>query len=49
MWTAAAPKALALRTTVPMFMSWRQFSIATWNGCRRVSRSATMASTRQYR
>ena len=35
MCTSAAPKALALRTTVPMFMSWLQFSMATWNGCRR--------------
>ena len=44
---AAAPKALALRTTVPMFRSWRQFSTATWKGKRRRSRSSTMASTRQ--
>jgi hypothetical protein len=36
-----------LRTTVPMLRSWRQFSTATWNGCRRRSRSATMASTVQ--
>ena len=45
MWTSAARNALAVRTTVPMFMSCCQFSMATWNGCRRLSRSATMAST----
>ena len=49
MWTSAARNALALRTTVPMLKSCSQFSIATWNPCRRVSRSATIASTVQYR
>jgi hypothetical protein len=45
--TLAARNALALRTTVPMLRSEVQFSTATWNGCRRPSRSATMASTVQ--
>ena len=47
--TPAALNALAVRTTDPMFRSCAQFSMATWNGCRRVSRSATTASTVQYR
>ena len=33
--TSAARDAFAVRTTVPMFRSWRQFSIATANSCRR--------------
>ena len=37
---------MAVRTTVPMLRSCRQFSMATWKGCRRRSRSATIASTR---
>ena len=45
----AARKALAVRTTVPMLRSCCQFSIATWKSCRRASRSATIASCRQYR
>src|SRR6266536_2280472 len=49
MCTSAARKALAVRTTVPMFMSCCQFSMATWKPWRRVSSSATIASTRQYR
>ena len=47
MCTAAAAKALAVRTTVPMLRSCSQFSMATWNGCLRASRSALMASTLQ--
>jgi hypothetical protein len=47
MCTVSAAKALALRTIEPMFMSCCQFSMATWNGCRRSSRSATIASIRQ--
>ena len=35
MWTAAALNALAVRTTEPMLKSCCQFSIATWNRCRR--------------
>src|SRR5439155_6350600 len=49
MCTSAARNALALRTTVPMFRSCCQFSIATWKSWRRASRSATTASRRQYR
>src|SRR5690606_18904646 len=49
MCTSAARKALALRTTVPMLRSLTQFSMATWNGWRRRSRSSTIASSRQYR
>jgi hypothetical protein len=45
--TLAALNALAVRTTEPMLRSWAQFSTATWNGCRRVSRSATIAAIRQ--
>ena len=45
--TSRAWKAFAVRTTVPMFRSCCQFSIATANSCRRVSRSATIASTVQ--
>ena len=41
--------AFALRTTDPMLRSCCQFSTATWKGCRRASRSATIASRRQYR
>ena len=44
MCTVSAPNALALRTIDPMFMSCCQFSIATWNGLRVVSRSAMIAS-----
>ena len=44
MCTSAARNAFALRTIEPMFMSCCQFSIATWNGCRCPSRSATIAS-----
>jgi hypothetical protein len=47
MCTSAARNAFAVRTTVPMFRSWPKFSIATWKGCRRRSRSATIASTVQ--
>ena len=43
----AARNALALRTTVPMLRSCCQFSTATWKGCRRRSRSATIASCGQ--
>src|SRR5699024_3525169 len=49
MCTPAAPKALALRTTEPMLKSLPQFSMATWNGWRVASSSATIASIRQYR
>jgi hypothetical protein len=35
MCTLAARNAFAFRTTVPMLWSLRQFSTATWNGCRR--------------
>jgi len=49
MCTAAAANALAVRTTVPMLWSWPKFSIATCNGCRLVSMSATIAGRRQYR
>ena len=34
---------MAVRTTEPMLKSCAKFSIATWNGCRRASRSATIA------
>ncbi|KRE23216.1 hypothetical protein ASG80_09920 [Agromyces sp. Soil535] len=47
--TVSAAKALAVRTIDPMLRSCCQFSMATWNGCRCVSRSATIASRRQYR
>ncbi|RYY44606.1 MAG: hypothetical protein EON53_12180 [Actinomycetales bacterium] len=47
--TAATLNALAVRTTEPMLKSCCQFSTATCSGCRRVSRSATIASTLQYR
>ncbi len=47
MCTVSAANALALRTIDPMFMSCCQFSMATWNGCRCWSRSATIASMRQ--
>ena len=49
MTTSRAANALAVRTTVPMLRSCCQFSIATAKSCRRVSRSATIASTAQYR
>jgi len=47
MWNEAALKALAVRITDPMLKSWPQFSTATWNPWRLVSRSATTASCRQ--
>src|ERR671923_265408 len=40
MCTPAAANALAVRTTVPMLWSCPKFSIATWNGCARLARSA---------
>ena len=46
-WTPSTLNALAVRTTEPMLKSCSQFWIATWSGCRRVSRSATIASTVQ--
>ena len=39
----------AVRTTEPMLKSCSQFSIATWKACRRVARSAVIASCDQYR
>ena len=44
MCTSAARNALAVRTTEPMLKSCASSRSATWNGCRRVSRSATIAS-----
>ena len=49
MWTVSTANALAVRTTPPMLASWPKFSIATCNGCLRVSMSATIASRVQYR
>ena len=44
MCTSAARNAFAVRTTVPMFRSCCQFSIATWKRAAARSRSATIAS-----
>src|SRR5690625_7764267 len=49
MCTAAALKALAVRTTEPMLRSCCQFSTPTWKSWRQLSRSATIASCFQYR
>ena len=46
MWTRPQ-EGVGVRTIVPMLKSCCQFSIATWKSCRRVSRSATIASTVQ--
>src|SRR3954464_356178 len=44
MCTSAARKALAVRTTDPMLKSCCQFSMATWNGCRRGAGAAGWAA-----